>query len=333
MLENSSSEGSSVHVRKLVLALLLPLLLLPALSPAQEYPAKSVRIVVPFAPGGTSDFVARIFAQALSKDLKQQFVIDNRGGAGGTIGADLAAKAPADGYTLLLYNIAMAFGPALYSPLAYDPVNDFAPISSLASAPSALLVNPSLPAKNLKEFLSIARARPGELNYATAGVGSSGHLAVELLASLAKVKFTHVAYKGGGPAMAATVGGETAFLIETAGPMVAQIKAGRLRALGVTSATRVSLLPDVPTFAEQGVKGYDYTTWYALWAPAKTPPAIVNRINQAVHKVSNDPGTRGTLQASGVDPDPSTPAQLDARVKSEVAKWNKVIRDAGIKSN
>ena len=319
-------------LRKRVPALVL--LTAAALSPplaAQEYPAKTVRVIVPFAPGGTSDFVARIVAQALTKELGQPFVVDNRGGAGGTIGADLAAKAPSDGYTLLLYNIAMTFGPSLYSALAYNPVNDFAPVSSLASAPSALLVNPSLPVRGVKEFLALARAHPGELHYGTGGVGSSGHLAVELLQSLARVKFTHVPYKGGGPAMTATISGEVAFLIETAGPVVAQIKSGRLRALGVTSAQRLSMLPDVQTIAEGGVKGYDYSTWYALWAPAKTPPAIVRRLNQAVQKVSTQPDVKNGLQSSGVDPDPSTAAELDARVRSDLSKWNKIIREAGVK--
>jgi tripartite-type tricarboxylate transporter receptor subunit TctC len=290
-----------------------------------------VRVIVPFAPGGTSDFVARIYSQALAKELRQQFVIDNRGGAGGTIGADLAAKAAPDGYTLLLYNIAMAFGPALYSALPYDPANDFAPISSLGSAPSVLLVNPALPVRSLKEFLALARARPGELNYGTGGVGSSGHLAVELLQSLARVKFTHVPYKGGGPAFAATISGEVAFLIETAGPVVPQIKSGRLRALGVTSAERLPMLGEVPTISEAGLKAYAYTTWYALWAPAKTPAAIVNRLNQAVHKVASQAELRTSMQSSGVEPDPSTPAQLDARVRAELAKWNKIIHEAGIK--
>jgi tripartite-type tricarboxylate transporter receptor subunit TctC len=309
----------------------MAVLALPALTLAQEYPTKSVRVIVPFAPGGTSDFVARIVAQALSKELGQQFVIENRGGAGGTIGAGLAAKAPADGYTVLLYNIAMAFGPALYTSLPYSPIGDFAPVSSLASAPSALLVNASLPVRTMKDFLALARSRPGELHYGTGGVGSSGHLAVELLQSLSRVKFTHVPYKGGGPAMTATISGEVAFLIETAGPVVAQIKSGRLRALGITSAQRLSMLPEVPTIAEAGVRGYDYSTWYALWAPAKTPAAIVTRLNQAVQKVLAQPDAKDALQSSGVDPEPSTTAQLDARVRSELSKWNRIIKEAGIK--
>jgi tripartite-type tricarboxylate transporter receptor subunit TctC len=286
---------------------------------------------VPFAPGGTSDFVARVYASALSKELGQQLVIDNRGGAGGTIGADLAAKAAPDGYSLLLFNIAMAFGPAMYSALPFDPVNDFAPVSLLGSAPSALLVNPSLPVRSLPEFLALARARPGQLDYATAGVGSSGHLAVELLQTLARVKFNHVPYKGGGPAMAATISGEVAFLIETAGPVVPQIKSGRLRALGVTGAQRMTQLPDVPTIAESGLKDYVYTTWYAMWAPARTPPAVVNRLNQAIHKVSAAPDVRAGLQNAGIEPGASTPAQLAERVRSDLAKWSRIIRDAGIK--
>ena len=311
-------------------AVLAALACAPAVR-AQDYPAKSVRVIVPFAPGGTSDFVARVYASALSKELGQQFVIDNRGGAGGTIGADLAAKAPPDGYSLLLFNIAMAFGPAMYSALPFDPVGDFAPVSLLGSAPSALLVNPSLPVRTVPEFLALARARPGQLDYGTGGVGSSGHLAVELLQALGKVKFTHVPYKGGGPAMQATISGEVAFLIETAGPVVPLIKSGRLRALGVTGAERMSQLPGVPTISESGLKEYVYTTWYALWAPAKTAPAVITRLNQAVHKAVALPDARASLQNSGIEPAASTPAQLDERVRADLVKWGRIIRDAGIK--
>jgi tripartite-type tricarboxylate transporter receptor subunit TctC len=322
-----------ILVRKLFTCFVALTALACALSaPAQDYPAKSVRLIVPFAPGGTSDFVGRIIAAALSKELGQQFVIDNRGGAGGTIGADMAAKSPPDGYALLLYNIAMSFGPALYRTLPYDPVNDFAPVSLLGSAPSALLVNPALPVRSVTEFLALARARPGQLDYGTGGTGSSGHLAVELLQNVAHVKFTHVPYKGGGPAMAATISGEVAFLIETAGPVVSHIKSGRLRALGMTSAQRLPALPDVPTIAETGLKDYVYTTWYAVWAPAKTPAAIVNRLNQAIQKVSALPDVRAGLQNAGIEPEGSTPAQLDERVRSELAKWANIIRAAGIKA-
>ena len=318
--------------RLLILSHALTALACPPFAAAQDYPVKSVRVIVPFAPGGTADFVGRIVASALAKELGQQFIIDNRGGAGGSVGADLAAKSPPDGHTLLLFNIAMAFGPALYTTLPYDPVNDFAPISALGSAPSVLLVNPSLPVRTLAEFLALARARPADLNYGTGGVGASGHLAVELLQSLARVKFTHVPYKGGGPAFQATISGEVAFLIETAGPVVPQIKSGRLRALGITSAQRLPMLADVPTIAEAGLKDYAYTTWYAVWAPAKTPPAIVNRLNQAVRKISAAADVRASMQNSGIEPDPSTPAQLDERVRAELAKWSKIIRDAGIKA-
>ncbi len=303
----------------------------PITPAAQEYPAKSVRVIVPFAPGGTADFVARVYASALSKELGQQFVIDNRGGAGGTIGADLAAKAAPDGYSLLVFNIAMAFGPAMYSSLPFDPVSDFASVSLLGTAPSALLVNPSLPVRTVSEFLALARARPGQLDYGTGGVGSSGHLAVELLQALGKVKFTHVPYKGGGPAMQATISGEVAFLIETAGPVVPLIKSGRLRALGVTGPQRITQIPAVPTIAESGLRDYVYTTWYAMWAPARTPQAIVSRLHQAVQKVVALPEVRSSLQNSGIEPAASTPAHLDERVRADLAKWGRIIRDAAIK--
>jgi tripartite-type tricarboxylate transporter receptor subunit TctC len=301
-------------------------------APAQVYPVKPVRVIVPFPPGGTTDVVARIVTATLSRDMGQQFVIDNRGGAGGTIGADLTAKSPPDGYTLLLYHLGMVFSPSLYHSLPFDVVKDFAPVSLVGSAPSVLIVNASLPAHSLKEFIALARARPGELDYGTAGTGSSGHLAVELFQDLARVKFTHVPYKGGGPAVAATISGEVAFMIETAGSVVPQIKPGRLRALGVTSAQRLSALPGVPTIAEGGLKNYVYTTWYGIWAPAKTPTAIVDRLNQAIQKSLAQADVRANLQNAGIEPEGSTPAQFGDLVRSDLAKWTKVIHDAGIKA-
>ena len=319
-------------VRKLINCfVVLAALACPMSAYAQDYPAKSVRLIVPFPPGGTTDVVARIIAASLSKELGQQFVIDNRGGAGGTIGADMAAKSPPDGYALLLFHLGMVFGPALYGSLPYDVTNDFAPVSLVGSAPSVLIVNRSLPTRSVKEFIALARANPGQLNYGTAGVGSSGHLAVELFQNLARVKFTHVAYKGGGPAVTATISGEVAFMIETAGSVVPQIKSGRLRALGVTSAQRSPALPDVPTIVESGLKDYVYTTWYAIWAPARTPAPVVNRLNQAIQKASGLSEVRASLQNAGIEPEGSTPAQFGELVRSDLAKWTRIIRDAGIK--
>ena len=214
-------------VRKLfTCVVVLSALAYPPGAPAQDYPAKPVRVIVPFPPGGTTDVVARIVSANLSKDLGQQFVIDNRGGAGGTIGADMTAKAAPDGYALLLYHLGMVFGPALFATLPYDVANDFAPVSLVGSAPSVLIVNPSLPVRSVREFIALARTHPGQLNYGSAGIGSSGHLAVELFQSLAQLKLVHVAYTGGGPAVAATISGEVAFMIETTGSVVPQIKAG-----------------------------------------------------------------------------------------------------------
>jgi tripartite-type tricarboxylate transporter receptor subunit TctC len=320
-------------VRKLFTCVVaLSALACPLSTPAQDYPAKAVRLIVPFPPGGTTDVVARIIAANLSKELGQQFVIDNRGGAGGTIGADMTAKAPPDGYALLLFHLGMVFGPALYGSLPYDVVNDFAPVSLVGSAPSVLIVNPSLPVRSVRDFIALARANPGQLNYGTAGIGSSGHLAVELFQNLAQVKFVHVAYKGGGPAVASTISGEVAFMIETTGSVVPQIKAGRLRALGVTSAQRSPALPEVPTIGEAGLNGYVYTTWYGIWAPARTPVAIVNRLNQMIQKVSGQADVRASLQNAGIEPEGSTPAQFGDLVRSDLAKWTKIIRDAGIKA-
>jgi tripartite-type tricarboxylate transporter receptor subunit TctC len=305
-------------------------ILLPGAVHAQEYPNRAVKMIVPFPPGGTTDVIARLLGPALSKDLGQPLVIDNRGGAGGTIGADLAAKSPADGYTILLYHIGITYAPALYKTLPFDPVKDFAPISLTGSAPSALVVPASLPAANLQEFIALAKARPGALNYGSAGIGTSGHLAAELLGSLAGVKFTHVPYKGGGPAVTATMAGEVQFMVETAGSIVPHVKSGRLRALGTTGAKRTPSMPEAPTISEAGLKDYVYSTWYGLWAPAGTPPAIVSKLSQSVRKVLAQDDTRAAFANAGVDPETSTPERFAEIVRSDVAKWTRIIKEAGI---
>jgi len=299
---------------------------------AQDYPNRPVKMVVPFPPGGTTDVIARLVAPALAKELGQQFVIDNRGGAGGTIGADIVAKAPADGYTLLLFHIGMVYGPALYKTLPYDVVKDFAPVSLVGSAPSALIVPASLSAQTLAEFIALAKASPGKLNYGTAGIGTSGHLAAELFQSLADVKVTHVPYKGGGPAVAATMSGEVQFMIETAGSVVPHVKSGRLRALGVTGERRSPAMPEVPTLVEAGLRDYVYTTWYGVWAPAQTPQLVVARVANALQKIAAQGETRTSFTNAGVDAEASTPERFAQIVRDDLSRWTKIIRLAGIQA-
>ena len=297
---------------------------------AQEYPNRPVKMVVPFPPGGTTDVIARLLAPALAKDLGQPVIIDNRGGAGGTIGADIVAKSPPDGYSILLFHIGITYAPALYKTLPFDPVRDFAPISLTGSAPSALVVPASLQAASLAEFIALAKAKPGALNYGSAGIGTSGHLAAELLGSLAGVKFTHVPYKGGGPAVTATIAGEVQFMVETAGSIVPHVKSGRLRALGTTGPKRTPSMPDAPTISEAGLKDYVYSTWYGLWAPAGTPPAIVAKLSQSVRKVLAQDDTRAAFANAGVDPETSTPERFAEVVRGDVSKWTRIIKEAGI---
>jgi tripartite-type tricarboxylate transporter receptor subunit TctC len=299
-------------------------------APAQGYPNRSVRVIVPFVPGGTSDIVARILGAKLAEGLGQQFVIDNRGGAGGTIGADLAAKAAPDGSTLLLFHVGLTYGPALYKTLPYDVAADFAPISLLGATPSVLIVNPTVPVRTVAEFLALARAKPGVINYGSAGVGSSGHLGVALFESLTRIKLTQVPYKGAGAAVAAMMAGEVDCMIETIGSLVGGIKSAQLRPIAVSSEQRAPSLPDLPTIREAGVPDYIYTTWFGLWAPAKTPTEIITRLNRAVQVAVARDDTRAQLANAGVDPETSTPEQLDARVRSELVRWAKVIPEAGI---
>jgi tripartite-type tricarboxylate transporter receptor subunit TctC len=301
---------------------------------AQTYPSKPVRIVVPFSTGGTSDFIARYLAKKLSDEFGgQSFIVDNRAGAGGTLGADIVAKAPGDGYTLLIYHIAIATGPWLYKKLPYDPRRDIAPITRIGSTPSIMVVHPSVPAKTVKEFIALAKASPGRITYGSAGIGSAGHLGPALFEYHAQVKLSHIPYKGGGPALLAIAGGELQMMIQTMPDTIRQVRAGRLRLLAVSTAKRVPDLPDVPTIAESGVPGYDYSTWFAFFAPGSTPQPLVANLNQIVGKLLAMPDLQAEFRKDGLEPMGSSVSEIRSLVNSEIDKWGKVIKAAGIEPN
>jgi tripartite-type tricarboxylate transporter receptor subunit TctC len=297
---------------------------------AQAYPVKPVRMIVPFAPGGNTDIIARIVAPGMSKDLGQQIVIENRGGAGSMIGTELAAKAPPDGYTLLMVSAAHVINPAMVKKLPFDPVNSFAAISKVADVPSALVVHPSLPVKTVKDLVALARARPGQLNYGSAGRGSIGHLSAELLGSLAKIRMTHVPYKGAGPALVDAMAGHVELLISSMPAVIGQSRAGRLRMIAQGGEKRSSAAPDVPTMIEGGVPGFVVTAGFGLFAPAGTPRPVIDRVLAALKASLADAGVRARLSGEGADPVGSTPEEYEQFTRSEIQKWIKVARAAGI---
>ena len=295
------------------------------------YPEKSVRLVAPFPPGGGVDLVARVLAQSLSESFRQQVIVDNRAGATGRIGTELVAKAAPDGYTLLLGSVgANAIIPAAYRNLPYDAINDFAPVSLVASAPYVLVVHPSLPAKSIKELIALAASRPGQLTYASSGNLSGAHLSGEFINYLARVNMLHVPYKGAAQAMSDTLGGQVAMTFAAIPGAVPHVHAGRLRAMGVTGARRAAPLPDVPAIGEV-LKGFDVTQWYGIFVPAATPKDAIARIHGDIVKSLEKPEIRKRLVDIGTDPVGSTPEQLAAQVKSEIARWTTLIQSAGIK--
>jgi tripartite-type tricarboxylate transporter receptor subunit TctC len=310
--------------------LLVCIAAISGIASAQNYPQRPLRLIVPTAPGGGTDFTGRLVAAKLSETLGQQVVVENRGGGGGSVGADNAAKATPDGYTLLLGSIAThAVNPALYKKLPYDHLRDFAPVSLIGTVPNVLVVHPSVPAKSFAEFVSYAKANPGKINYGSSGVGSPPHLSMELLRSLTGINLVHVPYKGAGPALADLLGGQVQAMCTSLAGQITFIRAGRVRALGVTTARRNPQLPDVPTIVESGVPGYEVTIWYAVFAPAKTPAAIVQRLNAEMVKALNSAEMKERMAQQGMDPAPSTPAELAAFVKVESAKWAKAAKDSG----
>lgn len=304
----------------------------PAVAVAQNYPAKTVRVVIPWPPGGTNDIVGRIVSQKLSETMGQQFVVDNRGGAAGSIGADVVAKAPADGYTIMVHSATHLGNAHLYGKkLAYDTLKDFTGISLLSAQPGALTAHPSLPVKTTQDFLKLARARPGEILYSSSGNGSAPHLQMALLMSMAKLKLIHVPYKGGAPQITALVAGEAQVSFATIGTVINQIRQNRLRALAVGSAQRARALPDVPTISESGVPGYEMAPWIAMFAPAGTPKPIIDRLNAEVSKILRMPDVVKKLEAQVLDPWPSSVDEFGARIKADYEKYGTLIKMTGAK--
>jgi tripartite-type tricarboxylate transporter receptor subunit TctC len=297
---------------------------------AQKYPERPIRLIVPFAPGGTSDLLGRVVGAKLAEALGQTVVVDNRGGAGGSLGAALAAQSPADGYTLLVPHVGLAFNETLYPRRTYNAVRDFAPVSRLGETPNSVVVNNNFPVKSVKDLIALARKQPGKINYGSAGIGSAAHLAMALLEHAAGVSFNHVPYKGGGPSMIATTAGEVDFSMPAFPTSVPHIKAGRMRIIAVTGAAREPTMPDVPTVAESGVPGYEFGIWFAMFAPAATPRAIVTRLNQEIVKALSTAEMRDQLFKVGVNAASSTPEELGRLLKADVQKWAKIIKDARI---
>ncbi len=297
-----------------------------------NYPAKPVRLVAPFTAGGPVDITARILAQKLTDAWSQQVVVENRTGASGMIGSELVAKSPADGYTLLVNSSIHVIVPSLFPRMAYDPIRDFAPITVVSSSPLLLVVTPSLPVKNVKEFIALAKARPGELSFASSGSGSSTHLTAELFKTVTRTSMVHVPYKGQSQALTDVISGQLPFMFNSLPPVLEFVKAKRLRVLAITSEKRYALLLEVPTFAESGYKELITGSWYAIWAPAKTPEALVARLNADIVKIVNLPDVRGRIQELGGEPVGSTPAEFDAYQKADMARWAQVVKDSGAKA-
>ena len=298
---------------------------------AQTYPVKPIRFIVGFPPGGTNDIVARLLAPKLSEGLGQQLVVENRGGANTAIASEIFVRTPPDGYTLMLNGPGHATNPSLIK-LNFDSIKDFAFITLVAESQNLLVVHPSLPVKSVAELIAFSKKRPGEINYGSSGIGTTVHLSAELFKYMTKVEWVHVAYKGGGPGLTGLVSGEVSLYFGNVPTVIQQVRAGKLRPLAVTGAKRSAVIPEIPTVAESGVPGYEVTAWYGLSAPAKTPRAIVERINNETVRALNSAELRNRLLGLGADPAGNTPEQYAAFIQNEIDKWAKVIKAAGIKS-
>ena len=301
---------------------------------ASGYPNRPIRLIVPFPPGGGNDILARSVATRLAEIVGQQVVVDNRGGAGGLIGATTAAQATPDGYTLMLASLGnLVVNPALQAKPPYDPVRDYAPVTLLATSYFLAAIHPSLPAKNVQEFIALAKAKPGAMNYGSSGVGSSVHLTGEMFRFLAGIDIVHIAYKGTGPALTDLIGGQVQLVIPPYPSVIGHVRGGRLRALGVSGPKRVASAPDIPTIAEAGVPGYEVVNWQGIVLPARTPVAIVQKLNRDLHAAMKIPGMSESLSAQGLDPVTGTPESFGALIKSEAPKYRDLIKRAGIKAD
>ena len=298
----------------------------------QKFPSRPIRVIVPLPPAGTTDIAARIVTQKLGEALGQPVIIDNRPGAGTTLGSALVARATPDGHTLLFASISLATTVPMYRKLPYDPVKDFAPIAPIGQSLYVLAVHPSVPVKSVQEFIALAKSKPGQVSYASAGTGTITHLTVELFISQVKIDMLHVPFKGGAPALAALVSGQVQAIFNPIAEILPQVRAGgKVRTLAVTSPKRAPDIPDVPTLAESGLPGFAVTPWSGIYAPAGTPPAIVNRLNTEINRMMQQPETRERILSTGLVPVGGTPAELGNYLKSEIARWTKVVKEAGIK--
>jgi tripartite-type tricarboxylate transporter receptor subunit TctC len=312
----------------------LGLVLAQGCARAQEaWPVKPIRFILPFPPGGGTDILGRIISERLSGSLGQPVVIENRGGAGGNVGAEIAAKSAPDGYTIVLVAPSLAISPSLYSRLNYDPVKDFAPVSLVATVPNVMITHPSVPARTLAEFIALAKTRPGGMNFGSGGNGTSNHLAGELFNIVAGVKLVHVPYKGVNLAMNDVLSGQIHLVVIGVPAAAPHIKAGKLRALALVAPQRAAALPEVPTVAEAGLTNFEVTTWYGVLAPAGTPRPVVTRLNAELVRIMHAPELRERLAALATDPVTSTPEEFADYIKREIAKWGEVVRQAGLKAD
>ena len=318
-------------IRSAAAAALALTLSIPAVALAQAWPAKPIRMIVPGPAGGGTDILGRMVAEGLSRQFGQAVIVDNRGGGAGMIGTEVVAKAPADGYTLLMaYAGVLTVNPALFKVMPYDPIKDFAPVAMFARVPAVLVVHPSLPVKSIDDLVRLARAKPRALNYASSGNGTSGHLCLELLKQVANVDIVHIPYKGGAPAMADVLGGQVPIICNNLVEILPQVKAGRMRALGISALARSSLLPDVPAIAET-YAGFEADTWFGVIAPAGTPAPIVERLNESVRQMKETPAVKSRLLQMGAEAIDLSPAEFAALIRKEMEKWGRVVAGAGIR--